>query len=571
MKPISVLIESQIPRFIRMEYPNFVTFIKKYYEWAEQNGQAHEFITNLSDYMDVDRTSLELLDHFASVFLNPLPDIIYERNDIRNLIKNITQHYSAKGTQSSMKFLFRLIEDRDVDFYYPSVDMLRVSDGKFTEYVTIKVIDPPTNIKDWESSEIQGVTTLSRAVIDFINVYETSDGTSVGELFLVSIDPLRPITGFKEGETFTGTTYGGIDFSGVIAPTFADTVIQDGGKYYRNGTRLYPQSGTGSDATMVVDYVSKGSVSSVTIVDGGTGYAVNDKLKFNSAGFGTGAYGRVLTVDGVGAITAVKLNFGGHSYTDMPSIEVESSGGSDAILMAESDDIGHINSTEIRNFGINYVYGDTITIPFMIRIHSQFKPFEIGETVTSPSGTAIILGHDKIGQVMSLEIKTGTILSGETITGDRRNSTAIVYDTSQADILFEGGGVCQYKGVFINNDGKISSNKYIQDSYFYQMFSYLIKTFEEKETWVDHVMPVHPSGTISFGYREIPNRQIEIVSYGGFYGPRIEMTEVYKHDWKLGNTLIKQYAQYVIDVVANISTTDRDKTAHTFGSEITIS
>lgn len=59
---------------------------------------------------------------------------------------------------------------------------------------------------------------------------------------------------------------------------------------------------------------------------------------------------------------------------------------------------------------------------------------------------------------------------------------------------------------YLNHDGFLSDNKYIQDSYFYQDFSYVIKTSQTIERWRDIVKKLlHPAGFAFFG-------QINIVS-----------------------------------------------------------
>lgn len=53
---------------------------------------------------------------------------------------------------------------------------------------------------------------------------------------------------------------------------------------------------------------------------------------------------------------------------------------------------------------------------------------------------------------------------------------------------------------YLNNDGFLSDDKYIQDSYFYQDFSYVIKTKQTVERWRDTVKKLlHPSGFAFFG------------------------------------------------------------------------
>ena len=572
MKPISAIIHKHIPQFIRLEYPNFVKFIIAYYEWAEQEGRGFEFISNLPSYMDVDETSLELLEHFASVYLSPLPNIIYERNNLKTLIKNIVQHYLAKGSEKSFKFLFRLIDNTNVNFYYPSDDMLRISNGKWTNLKSVKILNPPDDVLDWMSGVITGKTSEIKAVIDYVTVYYSSTGIKIAELFLQQIDVLNLLSSLVSGEEFDGISVYGESFSGTIISEINSLVITNAGKYYKRGIKAQIDSATGIDSSIIINSVTKGAVEELAIVDGGTGYAVNDKLVFTAKGFGSGAYGKVSSVNGSGVITEVSLSFGGHDYSSIPAVSVISLTGSGAVIMAESDGIGRIKDFEIRNFGLGYLGTDTIDIPTMRRIYNIDRTFNIGETITGNTSTAtgIIESWDQISNILGVRLLTSTIfLNNETFVGADWGGSAQIYDQSTATLSLNLGAVCNYAGKYLNRDGHISSTKYIQDSYFYQVFSYMIKTFTERSEWIDYIKPVHPAGMISFGYREVPNKQLSYEFYGGFFGPILDTIELYKFCWTDGNTLIKQYANIKIDTVADINTSERDKTNFCFGSEIT--
>jgi hypothetical protein len=572
MKYISSIIDKHIPQFIRMEYPNFVTFIRAYYEWAEKNGRGYEFIANLQTYIDVDRTSIDILEHFASIYLSPLPNIIYERNNLKTLIKNISQHYLAKGSEKSFKFLFRLIDNTDVDFYYPSADMLRISDGKWTLNNTIKIINPPVDVKGWMSGVITGRLSEISAVIDYVDVYHSTSGFSVAELFIQKLDVTKPLSSFIPNEIFDGITVFGDAFTGTIIPEISTIDILNAGKYYKKGIQIKVISSTGEDSSIIIDGVSKGVIDSVSIIAPGTGYVVGDPVIFEAIGFGSGAYGSVSAIGIGGSITTIKMISNGHDYTSIPVVTVKSLAGSGAVLMAESSSIGKIIDYEIRNFGLHYDDGDTIKIPIMLRTYNRHMDFDVGEAIhTTSGGIGIIISHDKINGVMAVNKISGTFVNGETLTGQWHNATAKIYDQSTASMALSMGPVCKYKGRYINTDGHISSNKYIQDSYFYQVFSYMIKTFIKRDVWVDYIKPVHPAGMISFGYREVPNKQKMFEYYAGFYGPTLEATELFKFKWLDGNTQIKQYKNIKIDTIANINIHEKDKTNFCFGSEILLS
>ena len=63
-KKISNLIESQFPQFYQEEGPDFILFMKAYYEWLESEGQAVNQARNLFDYRDIDNTLENFLEFF---------------------------------------------------------------------------------------------------------------------------------------------------------------------------------------------------------------------------------------------------------------------------------------------------------------------------------------------------------------------------------------------------------------------------------------------------------------------------------------------------------------------------
>jgi len=589
-KLISSQIEKEIPQFIRMEYPSFVTFIKSYYQWMEKEGAPYHFIANALNFSDVDRTSIQLLDEFAKNFLSPLPNNIYDNNNIATLVKYIEQYYSARGSEKSFQFLFRLFEyqadkDHELEFYYPSYDMLRVSDGKWVKEKSLKIIDPPENVISWESGQITGNDSKAIAVIDEVKVYESSSGIKIAELFLIEFDIIHKPENFICGETVTIVTNDMMTFTAVTENIFFNIKITDGGKYYIPNQRVrITNSGVGEDARVVINYTGKGTVSKFGIVDGGINYLVNDKIFTHGDDFGSGAYGKVSEVDVNGSITKIKLLFGGHDYRYCQSVIIDSQNGENAIIMMDTDDIGRITSTEIRDFGINYIDAETtLTFNTSMRIYNVIKDGFVGERIvgnTSGANGVIEYWNKKTG-VLSVYIESGQFIEGEVITGQRYGGEATIYELSTAVGVIEEGCLCSYKGRYINNDGHISSLKYIQDSYFYQMFSYMIMTSRDKSEWAEYVKHVHPSGTIGFSYRDVVSQYMN-ESYGGFISPHLDTTEFYKFRWSSeqyhgghirnkGNTQIKQYKNIIIDDIANINNNIINKTGYCFGSEISIS
>lgn len=570
-----------------MEYPYFVQFIVSYYEWMEQEGYAYHYISNSLNFQDVDRTSLELLNIFGRNFLQPLPDVIYDQNNIATLVKYISQYYSARGSEKSFQFLFRLFENTSspdpTEFYYPSYDMLRVSDGKWINEKSIKIIDPPDDVLTWEGGQIIGQWSGAKSIIDEIKTYSLPSGTDVAELYLLEFDVVNTPEKFQLGETFDGVRLDETTFSSETEPVFHSVNITSSGQFYDTNQRIRVISSSGEEARVVVDYVSKGVVSDFTILEAGVDYAVGERVYTDGDDFGSGAYGNVTAVDGSGGITEITMIFEGHDYQHAKKVLVDTLNGSGAELMMESEDIGGVETVEIRDFGLDYDPLDTTLIfNTVIRVYNLSRDMEIGERITGQTSFAIgiVEAWDRYTNVVSVKMESGAFLVGEEILGERYGGTADIYDLYLAEGELVEGCLCSYKGRYIGMDGHISSLKYIQDSYFYQMFSYMLKTDEDKEDWVDYVKHVHPAGTIGFSYRDVINNYF-FESYGGFICPHLDTTEFYKFRWQPeqyhgghiryeANTQIKQYLHIPIDDILNINTNIIDKTGYAFGSEITI-
>lgn len=54
VRSFSTLVENQLPEFISSDYPNFVKFVKKYYEQQETSGQPLDLINHITKYQDID-------------------------------------------------------------------------------------------------------------------------------------------------------------------------------------------------------------------------------------------------------------------------------------------------------------------------------------------------------------------------------------------------------------------------------------------------------------------------------------------------------------------------------------
>ena len=80
-------------------------------------------------------------------------------------------------------------------------------------------------------------------------------------------------------------------------------------------------------------------------------------------------------------------------------------------------------------------------------------------------------------------------------------------------IKFDKGAVAKYEGHYVTNDGFLDDDMYLQDSYRWQKYSYLITVDEKLETYKSLIKSyLHPAGTALFGEYQIQNNYAPGVS-----------------------------------------------------------
>ena len=96
-------------------------------------------IQQLMQYADVDETIDQFFIEFKEAFLRTIPRELTAGVNERNLLKNIKDLYRSKGTKKGHELFFRILLNEDPILYYPTKDMLRVSDGTWVEDQILRV------------------------------------------------------------------------------------------------------------------------------------------------------------------------------------------------------------------------------------------------------------------------------------------------------------------------------------------------------------------------------------------------------------------------------------------------
>jgi hypothetical protein len=138
----SLLINRQVPEFIREENPRFIAFLEAYYEYLEnkQGSQINDLVKRSKDlrYLsDVDESIEEFQDSFFNMYASNVPQDV--QVDKAFLIKNVLPLYLSKGSEKSFKLLFRMLFGQELEVKYPRNEVLRASDGKWVSEKFVKI------------------------------------------------------------------------------------------------------------------------------------------------------------------------------------------------------------------------------------------------------------------------------------------------------------------------------------------------------------------------------------------------------------------------------------------------
>jgi len=426
-RTLSSLVSSQLPEFVREDNQTFVAFLEAYYEYLENtNGN------DLKTIGDIDTTLESFIKHFRNEVAVNFPNPVI---DERFLLQHMKDHYLAKGSEASFKFLFRVLFNKDVTLEYPSRQMLRASDGRWNQDVSI-----------------------------FARVNAGNPDTIIGRVVDV-VTPNRTIRLQIDRRQYVEVE---IDRIVLIADGIYEFFIDR--KFFGDispGDRIRYEDTF--DATIL------STTSKVTIQQKGKRFRLGDLYEIKN---GDGA-GSILKVSGI-------------------------------------DSVGGITSIEFVKYGINYATDFTATI----------LP-QAGLSVTSAGSTALTIGGASPSYNVALNETTNGFFEQGIINTTNYNTTDYWDGTYVGDVIREFfvdnkytvldadepaiikitlGSLAKYPGYYTSNLGFLDDAIYIQDSRFYQAFSYVVKIDEKLETYRSAVKTlIHPAGMALFGEFDVRN------------------------------------------------------------------
>ena len=329
-------------------------------------------------------------------------------------------------------------------------------------------------------------------------------------------------------------------------------VIASGGSGYQiNDEVIFNNTNTGGPANSptlsaraIVSSVNRDSL----LMEDGTKLLKEDRGEFDNESSDSGA------------IKEITILSQGDFYKKLPLLTLPTNNGrTGGKLLATSTTVGRITKIIVPDFGIDYINPPRVTTPLYSIIQNPTGTFLVGETIRSlpqllgletsednilletgdkvklekqqvAEGIVSLIDEDlhliKLRHATSLdrillEDSSGYLLDSDEdvlvqessgqfknnmqIIGDTNSFTAKISSINEPNIVARVNSIGLTVGNFIGADGKISeSSKKIQDSFYYQDYSYVIKIGQSINTYRDAVKKLlHPIGLALFGEVQI--------------------------------------------------------------------
>ena len=502
-------------------------------------------IQQLTNFRDPDKVISNFLTKFRNEFMATLPENLDSDIDKRKLIKNIRSIYLAKGTAKANEAFFKMLFNERSETIYPKENMLRISDGKFDSKKILRAVSSVGEPTDLIGRTITGVTSEATAIVETVNTFNIG-GVNTSE-FILNADSISGT--FVADETIRGTktdtsdTY--IKLTVTSIPSVL-TITNDGANYSTDDSVSISAGGTG--CSMQIGEVGLGSLTDIFVGNGGSGYEIGDVVNFtHDTGGGCSAkvsvvnggispesgsvtdYGmetfdhivledatqaddnytgnKIVQESGTGSndITDVRIISAGFGMSTLPTTTITSTSGSSATLHPYGSEIGRVLKLKVVEYGKDYEDSPsppTLTLPTQLIVTGATGNYTVGETVSglgtdgSTTVTATINAWDSSRGLMEISSPSGVFDTRVTLTGGTSGIEGTIRVNDLATATSTVGTIVDTDGVNLNEDGQLSeSTMKVQDSLYYQDFSYVIKVGRAIVDWRKAFKDtIHPTG-----------------------------------------------------------------------------
>lgn len=548
---MALYIDEQVPDYIRENHPNFVTFIKKYYEYMDQAGKQQALINNFTP-ADIDQASEAFLEKWRHVLANDIPRTV--KTDKAFFFKRAKDFYEAKGTKRSIEVFFRVLYGEDAEVYFPGKYVLKSSDGEWIEEQAVILEDAnhgyDLNPLDLEGKKVDlryfsstGTVTVIKtvnAVVARVEKQAYTSSTLQRYQLVLQFDPAQTRIEGPGAQALGTVSIDGGAVTGV-------SITNGGYGYHASPAVNIFQEGGGSDASAVstvVDnkittvtitaggsgYTDTDSVKSVSISNGGSGYSSAPTVTFSAPTSGTTATGTATVSSG--AVTAITITDAGDGYTSAPTVSFSGGGGSSAAATSTLNSATvEFNTDAHRTYVVLDGAADTNASKYGYLLRTlasvTYKSYSgsasdagfrkgqtyiINESGDDGLGYAVTgyfaedytyMGGANNARIRITNINTSTglptafevIQPGSNFLNETTDIT-ITSPTGEAIVItITTGYLFSYAGKYKDDKGKLSDVNKLTDNARYQQYSYVIKSTIPQTSWNKALRDAaHPAG-----------------------------------------------------------------------------
>ena len=440
-KSTQISIARNFPEFVREEYPLFVKLVEEYYRYLDTTN-----IGNIDSVTDIDSTPDQFIEYFRRQYAINISS--FWNLDFKEFLYFAKSFYSSRGSETSIRFLFRAMFGEEIEIDYPGQYVLRASDGKWSQefHIELKTLHGnfPEEGKLLHFENSSGIYTILPRRIEVIS------GTD--RCFVFFEQPYKIFVDLNQ-KLIQKNDSDETVYAGQLVPSSSRVVIENGGKYWQVGAVIRIPGTIKDTFARVTKVDSEGSIQYIEVLEYGYDHEENQALILSP--FPNRPIGSIVDIDS----TIIDASPLAYHHT--------------------------INIHDFTDGCIESIHGTSSDQDYFIDLFFESYPGFFGKTVINRSQNSPVIAMGE----------------GETITIEQ-------WLESRATLTFSKDNVVRDRGFYSNSDSLLSNKEIrLQDNFFYQAFSYVVETEQELKSYRDSIGLTHPAGMKFFS---LMNREVLI-------------------------------------------------------------
>ena len=480
----SVRTQSLFPDNIQSGAANIIAFIQEYYNYINTHGLPSAEIGSIITDKDIDVVSNDYLDSIGNLIANNIPNST--SLDKVSLYKIIVKYYNTRGSEDSITAFFKIFLNETVSIFYPKEYLFTPSSGKIN-WDPYDV--PPLELTAAPVNGVADTITINNSGFENLIIADSNDSLlTLSDTTVITLDPVLTSEGVVIN--FPTLTYAG-SYAGRLAYTSTGTLTnllqQPYALYYDEQYSQWTlRGGVGKTLTVIgnlydsinYEYVEFGALVESGTRDGKPFYtSITDASQ--QCYWYTTAERWVLTTVSIG-VTVTYVSYDDVATPDLVTTWVPFSNASEDLptVTASGTTAGYWYSTQIT--------GANLLVP----------PTNQG-AVWAPK-LSLTVG------VPFLQLVDGDAAATQPTNGNLYARTGVFPNRSVYKCVDDGSAPAHSiiwelqsdpEYVYEDHKGFASDSYKIQDSNYWQNYSYDIQSNSDATVWRDAFLKfVHPAG-----------------------------------------------------------------------------